>query len=255
LHDADGISLEITGDVWPLADEAPERNLAYRAAVAFRARAGIRRGVHITLEKRVPVAAGLGGGSSDAAAVLRGLNTLWQAGQPELNLVEIAGEIGSDPPSFVLGGTVDAQGRGDSVSALPDAIAPLVVIATPPAAERGEKTASMYGALTPDDFTEGDATVGVREAIMSGHSIDDSMLTNVFERVVAEMQPDTANAMNALRAQGCVPHLCGAGPSFFLLVPTERDAAAVGERIAELGFEQRTARTLSRADELHIESA
>ena len=57
------------------------------------------------LEKHVPVAAGLGGGSSDAAAVLRGLNYLWELAQPEMNLIEIAGEIGSDPPFFVVGGT------------------------------------------------------------------------------------------------------------------------------------------------------
>ena len=81
LAETDAITLEITGEPGMLADHPAEMNLAYRAAVALRDRAGVRgRGVHIVLGKHVPVAAGLGGGSSDAAAVLRGLNVLWDAG-------------------------------------------------------------------------------------------------------------------------------------------------------------------------------
>lgn len=250
LTEADDVTLSVTGEAGLLAGEPVESNLAYRAAVAFRRRTGVRRGVRIELEKHVPVAAGLGGGSSDAAAVLRGLNQLWDAGQPLDNLIEIAGEIGSDPPFFVIGGTAMASGRGDHVEALPDAVAPPIVLATPPAEQRGDKTASMYGALTPDDFGEGYVSIGVREIVEAGRAIVDAELANVFERVTAAQQPATAIAMDALRAQGHTPHLAGSGPSFFLLEPASDELLA---RIRDLGFEPRAIGTLPRDAALRVE--
>ena len=260
LHDvitltgADGVTLSISGDAGMLGDSPPDANLAYRAAVAFRERTALRRGVHIEVEKHVPVAAGLGGGSSDAAAVIRGLNTLWDARQPTVNLIEIAGEIGSDPPFFIAGGTAVATGRGDVIEMLPDALAPSILLATPPEHERGEKTASMYGALSPAHFADGYVTIGVREIVQNGRMIVDEDLNNTFEHVTARMQPEAEMAMDALRAQGFVPHLAGAGPSFYLLLP---DGAGIEEelsgRIRDLGFEPRLVRTLSRAGALRIE--
>ncbi len=254
--DDGAISLEITGESGMLADNPPETNLAYRAAVALRDRAGVSRdrGARIMLEKHVPVAAGLGGGSSDAAAVLRALNVLWDAGQPDANLVEIAGEVGSDPPFFVVGGTAMVSGRGDYVEPLPDALAPSVLLATPPQGDRGEKTAAMFDALTPHEFTEGDATLGLREAVEAGRMVVDEELANVFERVTAKMQPHTELAMDALRADGYVPHLCGAGPSFFLLYGGGADLAhELSGRIRTLGFEPRPVHALTRARALHMQ--
>jgi 4-diphosphocytidyl-2-C-methyl-D-erythritol kinase len=254
LTDADGISLSISGDAGMLGDSPPEANLAYRAAVAFRERTGLRRGVHIEIEKHVPVAAGLGGGSSDAAAVIRGLNTLWGADQPAANLIEIAGEVGSDPPFFIAGGTAVATGRGEIIEMLPDAVAPSILLATPPEHERGEKTASMYDALSPDHFADGYVTIGVREIVQNGRMIVDDDLNNTFEHVTARMQPETEMAMDALRAQGYVPHLAGAGPSFYLLFPGGTDVAhELSVRIRDLGFEPRPVCTLSRDEALHIE--
>jgi 4-diphosphocytidyl-2-C-methyl-D-erythritol kinase len=254
LSDADDITLHITGEPGMLADNPPESNLAYRAAVALRDRAGLRRGVRIELEKRVPVAAGLGGGSSDAAAVLRGLNLLWDAGQPQANLIEIAGEIGSDPPFFIVGGTAAVSGRGDRVQQLPDAIAPPILLATPPQNERGEKTASMFAALSPHFFADGYVTDGMRDAVRAGREIVDEELNNVFEHVTAKMQPDTELAMDALRAEGYSPHLAGAGPSFFLLARSHPSASVdLHARIRSLGFEPRAVQVLSRERALHIQ--
>jgi 4-diphosphocytidyl-2-C-methyl-D-erythritol kinase len=254
LTEAHEITLEITGEAGMLADSPPESNLAYRAAVALRDRTGMRRGARIVLEKHVPVAAGLGGGSSDAAAVLRGLNALWDAGQPQANLVEIAGEVGSDPPFFVVGGTALVSGRGDYVEALPDAVAPSILLATPPQDERGEKTAAMFGALSPHDFAEGAATLGVREAVEAGRMLVDDELANVFERVTSKMQPRTELAMAALRADGYVPHLCGAGPSFFLLYGGGADLShELSGRIRGLGFEARPAHALGRDRSLRMQ--
>ncbi len=255
LSESDGMELVLTGEAGPLADEPAERNLAWRAAEALRWRSGVRRGVLIELEKRIPVAAGLGGGSSDAAAVLRGCNALWGAGEGEANLAEIAGEIGSDPPFFVFGGTASVSGRGEIVRTLPDARAPRILLATPPAQHRGEKTAEMFDSLTPDDYGEGSVTAGMEDVVEARRSIVDEEMNNVFERVIARLHPETQNAMDALRAQGLAPHLAGSGPSFFVLLdPQARHGAeALIDRVRSLGFEPRIVRALPRDEALRIE--
>jgi 4-diphosphocytidyl-2-C-methyl-D-erythritol kinase len=249
------IDLHIDGEAGTLADEAPEANLAYRAAVALRERCGVRAGASIMLMKRAPIAAGMGGGSSDAAAVLRALNELWETGQSRQNLMEIAGEIGSDPPFFLDGGTAAVSKRGDHVEPLRDALAPPMLLATPPAHDRGRKTAAMFAALTPAEFSDGYVTIGVRETVEAGRPLSDEHLNNVFERVLSTAQPATELAMDALRAQGLAPHLAGAGPAFFLLLRERSDIDALSERVRGLGFEPRPARTLSRHDALRTEEA
>ena len=254
LTEAPDIELTVSGEAGPLADNPPETNLAYRAAEALRDRSGARLGVHIGLVKHVPVAAGLGGGSSDASAVLRGLNTFWSLHEPEANLIEIAGEIGSDPPFFVVCGTAAVSGRGEVVGPLPDAVAPQILLATALPGERGEKTAAMFEALTPDHFSEGSATIGVRETVVARRRVTEPELENVFERVTAKVQPHTEVAMDALRAEGLAPHLAGAGPSFFLLLDdTARGRDEMLRRIRGLGFEPRVVRTLSRSRALRLE--
>jgi 4-diphosphocytidyl-2-C-methyl-D-erythritol kinase len=103
------------GDVRVITD-APlpeEENLVHRAALALRERAGTGRGARITLRKKIPLAAGLGGGSSDAACTLRGLGSLWGLGIPEDDLLEMAAELGSDVPFFLGGPAAVVEGRGE----------------------------------------------------------------------------------------------------------------------------------------------
>jgi len=249
------VSIEVCGPTADLiAGLAPEDNLAWRAAVALRTRLRAQRGARIVLEKHIPVAAGLGGGSSDAAAVLRALNVLWQAGEPDASLMRLAAKVGSDPPFFIAGGTAMVSGRGERVEPLPDAVAPSIMLAIPPAGERNEKTAAMYDALTPDEFSEGDVSIGVREAVEAGRMLTDDMLANVFERVTSRLQRETELAMEALRAQGYAPHLAGAGPSFFLLYAGGADAAdEIARRIRREGFEPVATHALRRRDALRLE--
>jgi 4-diphosphocytidyl-2-C-methyl-D-erythritol kinase len=254
VSDADGITLELTGEPAHLRDEPSERNLAFRAAVALRSRAGIERGARIVLEKRIPIGAGLGGGSSDAAATLRALNPLWGTQLDDAALAEIGAELGSDVPFFIYGGTAAISGRGETVEPLPDARADRLLLALPPSEDRGAKTASMYGALNPDHYTAGDATLGVRDAVAAEALIRDGMLMNVFERVTSQAQPETERAMDALRAQGYSPHLAGAGPSFFLLHDNVRANHALTEAIRELGFTPLHARALPRIAALAVET-
>ncbi|MCX6354816.1 MAG: 4-(cytidine 5'-diphospho)-2-C-methyl-D-erythritol kinase [Candidatus Aureabacteria bacterium] len=123
-----------------------ERNLCWRAADALRHAAGVQRGVRIHLVKRIPIAAGLGGGSSDAAGVLRGLREMWAPDMSSRELDEIAAKIGSDIPFFLHGGTAFCTGRGETVRALPDAAAYAVIVVTPPIAVA---TPEVYASLDP----------------------------------------------------------------------------------------------------------
>ena len=112
------MTVEMSGDGMEVPHVPCEENLAVRAARALAAAAGVSRGVHIRIVKRIPVGAGLGGGSADAAAVLNGLNELWGMGLPKERLCEIGAEVGSDVPALVLGGMVLMEGRGERVRAL-----------------------------------------------------------------------------------------------------------------------------------------
>jgi len=124
------IHLEIRGDP-ALQREAPERNLAYRAADALRRECKVRSGVQILLEKRIPAGAGLGGGSSDAAAALIGCARLLGRKVPAAVLIEIAASLGSDVPFFLLGGRALGIGRGEEVYPLPDIPRRSILVVSP----------------------------------------------------------------------------------------------------------------------------
>ncbi|HON00383.1 MAG TPA: 4-(cytidine 5'-diphospho)-2-C-methyl-D-erythritol kinase [Acidobacteriota bacterium] len=115
LETTPGIRLETEG--WPVPCDLT--NLAWRAAESLMHRVGYREGLHIRLEKRIPPGAGLGGGSSDAAAVLSGLNTLLGGVVEDRELAETAAELGSDVPFFLRGGVAVGTGRGEKLHPLP----------------------------------------------------------------------------------------------------------------------------------------
>ena len=107
------------------------KNLAYQAAELLKRKYGIREGVEIILDKKIPVAAGLAGGSSDAAATLRGLNRLWNLQLSVDELAEIGSKIGSDVSFCVHGGTALAKGRGEKIQHLPAPPNCWVILAKP----------------------------------------------------------------------------------------------------------------------------
>ena len=108
-------------------------NIVVKALELLQSRAGVRFGANIELSKRIPAGAGLGGGSSDAAAALRGANSLWRLGFSRLQLTEIAAELGSDVPFFLEANSAVCRGRGERVEPI-GAIGPYhLVLARPPA--------------------------------------------------------------------------------------------------------------------------
>jgi 4-diphosphocytidyl-2-C-methyl-D-erythritol kinase len=190
-----------------------------------------------SLAKRVPAAAGLGGGSSDAAAALRLMQRLWAL--PDEVVHDVAAALGSDISFFLRGGTQLAAGRGEIVMPLPDIRPCALLIATPPIA-LPNKTAQLYARLTPDDFTDGAATDRLVRRIRSGQPFRGDDFVNAFDAVADTVFPGLAGFRERFSAiTGERPMLAGAGPSLFAVVPPAVDdveVAAWREALGRFGF-------------------
>jgi 4-diphosphocytidyl-2-C-methyl-D-erythritol kinase len=204
-------------------------------------------GAAISVTKRIPVAAGLGGGSSDAAATLRALARL--RGGDE-SIVEKAGEIGSDVGFFLHGGTALAEGRGENVTPLADA-PPAWLVVLVPSVRIKEKTKRMYGALTTDDITDGAGTDAFLAHLEKGGSLVDAPTFNCFERAAYRTFDGLAFFRDALREAGARSvRLCGAGPSLYCVANGEEEALAIRSRVARVrrGEKVHAVRTLTAAE-------
>lgn len=172
--------------------------------------------VAFRLHKRIPAAAGLGGGSSDAAAALRLLQRLWGLGGD--NVFRSAAALGSDVPFFLRGGAQIASGRGEILMPLPDGDPVDVLIATPPIA-LPSKTARLYAALTAEHYTDGGATERLAERIREGRGPRPDDYINVFDRMADAVFPDLREYRDQLtKVTGRRPLLAGAGPSLFVIL-------------------------------------
>ncbi len=211
-----------------IAELSPERNLVMAAARLLRERLRLDTGAAIELRKRIPVAAGLGGASSDAAACLQALCALWNAGLPRASLAQIAAELGSDVAFFLSGGTALATGRGEVLTRLPSPCFTWYVIAAP-VRHLGQKTAILYSMLRPEDFSSGDRIERLAAAIRRGLPPDPWMLNNAFSRAVAQVFPETSAVQVALLEAGApFVALSGAGPAHYTAVDSINRAVAIG---------------------------
>jgi len=215
----------------PLPGIADEDNLALRALALLRARAGTEQGAWLDLRKAIPAAAGLGGASADAAAALLAARDLWRLPIPDSELRAIAAELGSDVPFFLGGGTALATGRGDELEPLPSPTFEAVVVVPHLAIER--KTATLYGLLRPEDFSDGERVRAQADRLRAGLPLDPALLTNAFERPLRTLRPELADLAAAMQACG-VPHvaLSGAGPAHYALFGDREEAAANAKRLA-----------------------
>ncbi|KAF0816334.1 4-diphosphocytidyl-2-C-methyl-D-erythritol kinase [Bacillus sp. ZZV12-4809] len=193
-----------------------QRNLAYQAAHLLKERFQVKKGVAITIEKMIPVAAGLAGGSSDAAAALRGLNKLWGLGLSLDELAEIGTEIGSDVSFCVYGGTALATGRGEKIQELPAPPTCWVILAKP---FIGVSTADVYRRLDVEQVQHPN-TKGMVEAIKWGCYEDVCRnMGNVLEDVTLSMHPEVLQIKDQMKRFGADAVLMsGSGPTVFGLV-------------------------------------
>ncbi|MBI4234467.1 MAG: 4-(cytidine 5'-diphospho)-2-C-methyl-D-erythritol kinase [Chloroflexi bacterium] len=213
---------------------AGPHNLALRAAHRLREACGVAQGAQVALHKRIPAAAGLGGGSADAAATLRALSDLWGLGQPQLS--ELAAGLGSDVPFFLAGGTALASGRGERVDALPPLSPTWVVLLAPPFQVEG-KTRTMYSRLTPGRYTDGSITARLVERLRRGEGVRPEDLFNVFDSVALEVFPGLERYWMAMQGAGAKgAHLVGAGPSLFALAGDYAEGMEIVARLWDGGY-------------------
>lgn len=219
VRPASALSLAVRGEAAG-ALGPPRANLALRAAELLRSLYSVATGASVELDKRIPVAAGLGGGSSDAAAVLRGLSHLWRLDLDDAALAALGAELGSDVPFFIYAGTALAEGRGERLTPLPDAPAADIVLL--PGSGADDKTGRLFALLRPADFDEGAAGVDLAAALERGDVCSpadlDGRYRNSFDRAAAVAFAGMAERRAALAAAtGHPARLAGAGPSLFAL--------------------------------------
>ena len=205
-------------------------NLVLRAAHLLRKATGTARGARMSLEKEIPTAAGLGGGSSDAAAALRGLNRLWDLGLPLAELEALGASLGSDVPFFLHGGAALCLGRGEKVEPLPPANLPFIVLLCPDI-PLDHKTATLYSRLPADRHTRGALTFKLAGRIRAGGDIPPALLYNAFDDEALQAFPGLAEYRDGmLRAGAESAHLSGTGPSLYALF-SQRPAAVAARAL------------------------
>lgn len=227
----EGIVLTVEGRPVPAGPD----NLAYKAAQALKSFVGGEApGVIIHLDKRIPVAAGLGGGSADAAAVLLGLNELWRLDLSRAELATIAAGIGADVPFCLMGGTAVARGKGEILTPLPPAPAMGVVLALPPFSV---STGEVYARFDPAAVRRRPDTAAMIRALRAGKVRQIAAhLVNVLEEVTFGMHPELQELKQAVVEEGALGALMsGSGPVIFGLTPDLASARKVAERLTARG--------------------
>jgi 4-diphosphocytidyl-2-C-methyl-D-erythritol kinase len=223
-------------------------NLAARAAEALRAYAGIRRGVEIAIRKRIPVGGGLGGGSSNAATVLLGLDRMWRVGLGPDGLHRLAARLGADVPYFLLGGTALGLARGDEVYPLRRQLRAHVVLADPGVhVSTARVFARVDARLTPREKSNSIFYFVSRELEGSGGY---RSLRNDLEEAALEEAPalrEQAGRIRAvlLRGGASLAALSGSGSSYFGLFERSRPAERARAALAAEGFRALAGRTLT----------
>lgn len=236
---ADRLDLEFTPSRKPAVEiEAniaiPGENLIAKAARMFFEQAGIRGALRVKLTKKVPMGGGLGGGSSDAAAILLALPALARKRVAEDLLFAIAGRIGSDVPFFLMGGTALGAGRGEELYPLPDLRAPNVLIVAPGvhvATAEAFRTLARpeFTELTPDALAHKMGRFRSLGRSLSGSGEWTSFCANDFEEAVFERYPLIQSVQRTLHKLGARPaRMSGSGSALFGVFssPGTRDKAS-----------------------------
>lgn len=192
-----------------------EKNIAFKAARLFFEKTGLpNRGIHIRIHKNIPVAAGLAGGSTDAAAVLIAMNKMYQTALTTEQLMQMGRELGADVPYCIMGGTALAEGIGDILTRLPSMPVTTVVLAKPPISV---STAYVYGRLVIDNIVTRPDTEGVINAIYNQDVVGIAKrMHNVLEPITAKEHKIVNRIKNIMLGSGALGAIMsGSGPTVF----------------------------------------
>lgn len=226
--DKEGISLKTNLFYLPVN----ENNLAYRAAKMLIDEFAIKEGVHISLEKHIPVAAGMAGGSSNAAAVLYGMNRLFQLGLTDQELMERGVKLGADVPYCIMRGTVLAEGIGEELTPLPAMPKCHVLLAKPPISVSTQK---VYEKLDAQEVTKHPDIDGILLGLQTGdlRKITSSM-GNVLENVTITEYPQIERIKDVMKEEGALnAMMSGSGPTVFGIYDDKILARRAAARIRE----------------------
>lgn len=213
------------------------QNLAYRAAEKFQQRIGERDGIKIEIEKNIPVEAGLAGGSSDAAAVLRLLNELYGFPLADQELRELAGSIGADVAFCLDGGTMWATGRGNILEELPPAPLMELVVAKP---STGVNTKEAYHCFDREGTPSSLEREVWAKALSGSNPVQiASLLTNDLEEISIRMVPEIGEIKRIMLHNGCYGALMsGSGSAVFGLAHGKESALAIARELKAQGYSQ-----------------
>lgn len=226
--DKEGISLETNLFYLPVN----ENNLAYRAAKMLIDEFAMKEGVHISLEKHIPVAAGMAGGSSNAAAVLYGMNRLFQLGLTDQELMDRSVQLGADVPYCIMRGTVLAEGIGEKLTPLPAMPKCHVLLAKPPISVSTQK---VYEKLDAQKVTKHPDIDGILLGLQTGDlkKITSSM-GNVLENVTITEYPQIERIKDVMKEEGALnAMMSGSGPTVFGIYDDKMLARRAAARIRE----------------------
>jgi 4-diphosphocytidyl-2-C-methyl-D-erythritol kinase len=240
VETAEAITLETSDPALPTDDG----NLVVRAARLLRETAGVEAGARIVLDKRIPVAAGLGGGSSDAAATLWGLNRLWGLRWRRERLIALATGLGMDVPFFLGAGRALGTGRGEVLKALPTAGGYAMVLVNPGVPL---STQAVYGRVPAGWRAEPEGTKRVLEALRTRSATKvAAALTNHLERWVEPAMPVIGRMKAALLAAGALgAAMSGSGPTVFGVARSLDQARQIQRRVSRAGWAAWAVRTNS----------
>ncbi|WP_138302918.1 MULTISPECIES: 4-(cytidine 5'-diphospho)-2-C-methyl-D-erythritol kinase [Eubacteriales] len=207
-----------------------ENNIAYKAAELLRGEFGIREGIRITLEKHIPVAAGMAGGSSNAAAVLFGMNRMFGLGLSEEGLKERGVTLGADVPYCIMRGTVLAEGIGEILTPLPPLPKCYVLIAKPPLSA---STRTVYEKIDREGIKSHPDIDGILAGLQEGdlQQVAGSM-GNVLEQVMLEEHPVLQRIKDVMIGAGALnAMMSGSGPTVFGIFTSRGRARAAAARL------------------------
>ena len=236
----DVLNLELDKEIRFECDEPRLRrdNLVTRAVSLFKESTKCDLGARIELRKHIPWGAGLGGGSSDAAATLLSLNELWRLEMPLSRLIRLAFELGSDVPFFIHKGTALVEGKGERVRPQPPLPSTSFVLLVPPLPKVPDKTKQMYSSLRVADFTGGEFVEAALLSLRQGQRPDPDVMFNVFENVAFNLFPGLEKYRRILEEAGAPQaYLAGSGPCLFALFSRKEEAADLFSRLKKQRLE------------------
>ena len=230
-NDTGDINLSIPGSDLPIGKD----NLICKVANQLKEKYGVNKGADIELIKRIPVAAGMAGGSTDAAAAYLALNELWGLGLDSGELCELAVKLGADIPYCIIGGTALAEGIGEELTVIKDMPSCHIVVAKP---EIGVSTPWVYKELDKKGIDVHPDIDGVRKAIEDGdvHKICD-LIGNVLEPVTAGEHEVIGKLEKIMEDNGAIrAFMTGSGPTVFGIFDNKETAEGAYKAVEESGL-------------------